>query len=199
MTMRVRLAEPRPPGHTVFEHVLLPRLGLPLMATVLADLGHDAAVFCDMLAPIDLDECLTADLVGISATTATQPAGYALADQLSAAGVEVVLGGPHVTFCADEALEHARFVARAGRRGPSQPGSRALHPERVRTPPDPRSLSDQGSRADAREADHDPMGLSVRLRLLLGHRSVLARRALPAHGSDPGRAGRPVRHRGLLL
>lgn len=112
MTMRVRFAEPRPPGHTVFEHVLLPRLGLPLMATVPADLGHDAAVFCDMLAPIDLDECLTADLVGISATTATQPAGYALADQLSAAGVEVVLGGPHVTFCAEEALEHARFVAR---------------------------------------------------------------------------------------
>jgi radical SAM superfamily enzyme YgiQ (UPF0313 family) len=35
-----------------------------------------------------------------------------LADQLSAAGVEVVLGGPHVTFCAEEALEHARFVAR---------------------------------------------------------------------------------------
>ena len=53
MTIRVRFAEPRPPGHTVFEHVLLPRLGLPLMATVLADLGHDAEVFCDMLAPID--------------------------------------------------------------------------------------------------------------------------------------------------
>ena len=112
MGLRIRLVEPRPPGHSVYDHVLLPRLGLPLMATMLAEGGHDTAVFCEMLGPIDLGECLVADLVGISGTTATQPAGYALADELSAAGVAVVLGGPHVSFRVEEALEHAPYVVR---------------------------------------------------------------------------------------
>ncbi len=112
MGLRIRFVEPRPPGHTIYDHVLLPRLGLPLMATMLAERGHDTGVFCELLAPIDLGECLAADLVGISGTTATQPAGYALADELSAAGVPVVLGGPHVSFCVEEALEHAPYVVR---------------------------------------------------------------------------------------
>src|SRR5680860_1846539 len=82
------------------------------MATMLAEGGHDAGVFCEMLGPIDLGECLAADLVGISGTTATQPAGYALADELAAAGVAVVLGGSHVSFRVEEALEHAPYVVR---------------------------------------------------------------------------------------
>ena len=110
--MRIRFAEPRPPGHTVYDHVLLPRLGLPLMATMLAKRGHDAAVFCEMLTPIDVHECLSADLVGLSATTSTVPASYRLCDQARAAGIDTVIGGPHVTFRVDEALDHARFVVR---------------------------------------------------------------------------------------
>jgi anaerobic magnesium-protoporphyrin IX monomethyl ester cyclase len=112
VSLRIRFVEPRPAGRTVYDHVLLPRLGLPLMATMLAEGGHDAGVFCETLGPIDLGECLAADLVGISGTTATQPAGYALADELSAAGVAVVLGGTHVSFRAEEALEHAPYVVR---------------------------------------------------------------------------------------
>ncbi len=112
MSLSVRFVEPRPPGHNVYDHILLPRLGLPLMATMLAERGHDTGVFCEMLGPIDLGECLGADLVGISGTTATQPAGYALADELSAEGVAVVLGGSHVSFRVEEALEHAPYVVR---------------------------------------------------------------------------------------
>ena len=112
MGLRIRFVEPRPPGHNVYDHILLPRLGLPLMATMLAEGGHDTGVFCEMLGPIDLGECLAADLVGISGTTATQPAGYALADELSGAGVAVVLGGSHVSFRVEEALEHAPYVVR---------------------------------------------------------------------------------------
>ena len=104
--------EPRPPGHHVYDNVLLPRLGLPLMATMLAGAGHEAAVCCEILAPVDLSACLAADLVGISTTTSTAPAAYRLADTLEEAGVPVVLGGPHVTFRPDEALQHARWVVR---------------------------------------------------------------------------------------
>ncbi len=112
MSLRICLVEPRPPGHHVYDRVLLPRLGLPLIATMLARAGHDAVVYCEVLAPADLAACAAADLAGISATTSTAPAAYRLADMLEEAGVPVVLGGPHVTFRASEALQHARYVVR---------------------------------------------------------------------------------------
>jgi anaerobic magnesium-protoporphyrin IX monomethyl ester cyclase len=112
MGMRIRFVEPRPAGRNVYDHILLPRLGLPLMGTILRARGHEVRIFCEVLAPIDKRECARADLVGISSTTATQPAAYALADELAGAGVPVVLGGPHVTFCADEALAYAPYVVR---------------------------------------------------------------------------------------
>ena len=96
--MRIRLVEPRPAGHNVYDLALLPRLGLPLMGKMLTDAGHDVRVYCEMLAPVDLEDCLRADLVGISSTTSTSPDAYRLAEVLAEAGVPVVLGGPHVTF-----------------------------------------------------------------------------------------------------
>ena len=110
--MRIRFIEPAPAGHHVYDRVLLPRLGNPLMATVLRELGHDTRCYCEVLAPVDVADCLDADLVGISGTTATQPVAYRLADEFEAAGVPVVLGGSHVSFLPDEALEHARYVVR---------------------------------------------------------------------------------------
>ena len=112
MGLRIRLVEPRPAGHNIFDRVLVPRLGLPLMGKMLAESGHDVRIYCEVLAPVDLDDLLGADLVGISSTTATAPAAYRLADLLGTAGVPVVLGGPHVSFCADEALSHAHYVVR---------------------------------------------------------------------------------------
>src|SRR5665811_2298103 len=47
-----------------------------------------------------------------STTTSTAPAAYLMADDLRARGIPVIIGGSHVTFMADEALEHADFVAR---------------------------------------------------------------------------------------
>ncbi len=104
--------EPRPPGHTVYDYALLPRLGLPLIGALLARAGHDVKVYCELIAPVDLDEVLAADIVGVSTTTSTAPSAYRLADMLGSCGVPVVLGGPHTSFCSDEGLEHAPFVVR---------------------------------------------------------------------------------------
>lgn len=110
--MRIRFIEPKPPGHHVYDGALLPRLGCPLMATILSELGYDVRCYCELLKTVDVDDCLRADLVGISGTTSTQPYAYRLAEEFEAAGVPVVLGGPHVTFLPDEALEHATYVVR---------------------------------------------------------------------------------------
>ena len=110
--MKIRLIEPEPPGMHVYAKVLLPRLGLPIIAATLNAHGHDVLVYNAQMAPIDWDDVNSADLVGLSSTTSTTSTAYEFADGLRARNVPVVIGGAHVTFMADEALGHADYVAR---------------------------------------------------------------------------------------
>ncbi len=110
--MKVRLIEPEPPGMHVWAKVLLPRLGLPIIGAALKAAGHDVLIYNPQMAPIDWDDVNSADLVGLSTTTSTAPVAYAMADDLRARGIPVVIGGSHVTFMAEEALEHVDYVAR---------------------------------------------------------------------------------------
>jgi anaerobic magnesium-protoporphyrin IX monomethyl ester cyclase len=110
--MKIRLIEPEPPGMHVWAKVPLPRLGLPIIAAALKVRGHDVLIYCPQMAPIDWEDVYSAEFVGLSATTSTVGAAYAFADELRARSIPVVIGGSHVTFMADEALEHADYVAR---------------------------------------------------------------------------------------
>ena len=110
--MKIRLIEPEPPGMHVWAKVLLPRLGLPIIAAALKQHGHDVLIYSPQMTPIDWDDVNSADLVGLSSTTSTATTAYEFADVMRARGIPVVIGGSHVTFMADEALEHADFVAR---------------------------------------------------------------------------------------
>ena len=110
--MKIRLIEPEPPGMHVYAKVLLPRLGLPIIAAKLKEHGHDVLIYNSQLAPIDWDDVNSSDLVGLSGTTSTTTTAYDFADGLRARGIPVIIGGSHVTFMADEALEHTDYVAR---------------------------------------------------------------------------------------
>ena len=110
--MRIRLIEPEPPGMNVFSKVMMPRLGLPAIGAALTSQGHDVSIYVPQFSAVDWNDVYTSDLVGISTTTSTATTGYQFADQVRARGIPVVIGGPHVTFMADEALEHADYVAR---------------------------------------------------------------------------------------
>jgi len=110
--MKITFIEPQPPGMHVFSRVHLPRLGPVLLATLLARDGHRTSVVLEETEPIDWNQLLDCDLVGISSITSTAPRAYAIADRLRSIGIPVVLGGPHPTFLADEALEHADWVMR---------------------------------------------------------------------------------------
>lgn len=110
--MKIRLIEPPPPGINILSYAFYPRLGLPLIGAALKAAGHDVLIYAPQAAPIDLDDVASADLVGISTTTSTAPAAYALADELRAAGLTVIIGGPHPTFVPDDAMAHADYVAR---------------------------------------------------------------------------------------
>ncbi len=107
---RIVILEPKSDRISVFSGYELPRLGSVLLATILRDHGYEARAFLLSRAEImarQLDR--DADLVAISTITPTAPIAYALGDHFRSRGMPVVMGGPHVTFLPEEALNHADY------------------------------------------------------------------------------------------
>ena len=110
--MKIRLIEPISPSRHLWSMSYFVRLGLPMIGAALVKAGHDVRIFNPQLAPVDWADVFSSDLVGISSTTSTIPESYRIADELRRRRIPVVIGGSHVTFMVDEALQHADYVAR---------------------------------------------------------------------------------------
>ncbi len=104
--------EPKSTHLHVYSRVAIPRLGSVLLGTIMRARGYDVRVYIEDIHPIDMAEVMSADLVAISAITSTAPQSYRLADKVREAGIIAVMGGTHVTFLADEALQHADYVVK---------------------------------------------------------------------------------------
>jgi radical SAM superfamily enzyme YgiQ (UPF0313 family) len=104
--------EPKSTHLHIYSRVTIPRLGSVLLATIMRDRGYDVRVYIEDIHPVDMNEVLSADLVAISAITSTAPQSYRLADTVREAGVVAVLGGTHVSFLPEEAIQHADYVVR---------------------------------------------------------------------------------------
>jgi radical SAM superfamily enzyme YgiQ (UPF0313 family) len=129
----------------------LPSLGLLQLAACTPP-GHELRYFetptSDAI-PRELFEC---DLVAISTFSAQIFEAYAVADQLRARGVQVAMGGLHVSVLPDEAAAHADHVvvgegeaawpavvaAAARREGPARFHARTFPPVDVAALPTPR-------------------------------------------------------------
>ncbi|MGA2532394.1 MAG: radical SAM protein, partial [Candidatus Aminicenantales bacterium] len=109
---RIVFIEPQAPNLHIFSQFPLPRLGTLILGTIMERRGWQVEVFVEDLRRVDYDLVAASDIVGISTITSTAPRAYAIADRVRAMGVPVLMGGPHVTYLADEALEHADFVIR---------------------------------------------------------------------------------------
>jgi radical SAM superfamily enzyme YgiQ (UPF0313 family) len=110
--VRITFIEPAAPGFHVYSFVKQLRLGLPLMGALLKQHGHDVRIYVETLGEVDWDDVLSSDLVGVSTTTSTTIRGYRYAQKIRDAGIPVVMGGPHVTFLADEAMDFCDYVVR---------------------------------------------------------------------------------------
>ncbi len=111
--MKISLIEPRSPDYHVYSSLAIPRLGLPVLGTILKEHGHQVRVYVEDLESIgsaDALDIITSDLVGISCTSSTAPRGYAMARLLRLRGVPVVFGGVHPTFMPAEPLQYADYV-----------------------------------------------------------------------------------------
>ena len=221
--MKIRLIEPISPSRHLWSKSYFVRLGLPMIGAALVEAGHDVRIFNPQLAPIDWADVYSSDLVGLSSTTSTIVEAYRIGDDLRRRGIPVIIGGSHVTFMADEALEHADYVARGeageiimvelaeslagdrelgsitgisysgrGRQGRARAPARALRGPRHAAVPGPHARGRLG--ADHQHADHDQLGLPLRLHLLLGDGDVRQEVPLPQRrerrrrdqGEEPG-------------
>ncbi len=109
---KIRFIEPKPPDLHVYARMRLPRLGTVLLSTMLKKEGYDVMTYVEQCSDLDLADALSADLVGISTITSTSQRSYEIAKVLRENGVTVFMGGPHVTYVPDEALEHCDYVLR---------------------------------------------------------------------------------------
>ncbi|MBN1629196.1 MAG: cobalamin-dependent protein, partial [Thermoleophilia bacterium] len=110
--MRITLIEPAAPGFHVYSFVKQIRLGLPLLGALLTKRGHQVRIYAESLSELDWDDVLASDLVGMSTTTSTAIRAYRYTQRVRDAGIPVVMGGPHVTFLADEAMDFCDYVVR---------------------------------------------------------------------------------------
>ncbi|MBI5559870.1 MAG: radical SAM protein [Deltaproteobacteria bacterium] len=109
---KIVFIETRPPDLHVFARSPIPRLGTVLMGTILKKHGYDVKSYVEVVGEIDIEDILTADCVGLSTITSTAPRAYEIAKLLKDAGIPVFMGGPHVTYLAEEALQYCDYVIR---------------------------------------------------------------------------------------
>jgi radical SAM superfamily enzyme YgiQ (UPF0313 family) len=112
VSVRITFIEPAAPGFHVYSFVKQLRLGLPLLGALMTGRGHEVRIYAESLSEVDWDYVLRSDLVGISTTTSTTIRAYRYAQKVRDAGIPVVMGGPHVTFMADEAMDFCDYVVR---------------------------------------------------------------------------------------
>ncbi len=108
---RIVFLEPKSEKMHIFSRFDLPRLGNIILATIMKNKNYDVKAYFLKANEIysRLADCSTVDLIAISAITATVTVSYKLADYFRSKGIKVVIGGPHVSFNPEEALEHADF------------------------------------------------------------------------------------------
>lgn len=109
---KVIFIEPKAPGYHIYSRWGLPRLGTVILGTILKEQGYDVRIFVEEIKGIDFEEIFEADAVGISTITSTAPRAYEIARQIKKLGIPVFMGGPHVTFMAEEALKYCDYILR---------------------------------------------------------------------------------------
>lgn len=92
---------------TRIKHYMVPPHSLQLLSA-LTPKKHQVTIVDEYHRPANPN--LQADLIGISVWTASSSRAYQLAAHYRRRGIPVILGGPHVTVCPEEALPHADAV-----------------------------------------------------------------------------------------
>ncbi len=108
--LKVALVEAISKSTHVYSRTYLPRAGVATLGAVLKKLGYACDIFIHLMSDEEEKRLETYDIVGIGSLSSTIEEAYLLADHLRSKNIPVVMGGPHVTFMPEEAIEHCDFV-----------------------------------------------------------------------------------------
>jgi radical SAM superfamily enzyme YgiQ (UPF0313 family) len=110
---KITLLKVEPQRTNVYSAFAYPGLALPLLGTVLRNEGYDVKVYVEAVAPLDWDRIRDSDLIGITVNSAEVKECYELAGRIRReTRAAIVMGGYHVTYMADEALDYCDVVVR---------------------------------------------------------------------------------------
>lgn len=99
---------------TMFDKVVLPRYGLPLIGSILQHAGYDVKVFDEHVAPVNEKWVSESDILLLSALTGAANKTYEFAARIKAKNPKIVtiMGGEHATNFIEETLDWVDFVIR---------------------------------------------------------------------------------------
>lgn len=99
---------------TMFDKVVFPRYGLPLIGSILRRAGYEVQVFEEHVAPIDKEWVLSSDVLLLSALTGAANRTYKFIARIKERNPRIVtiMGGEHATNFIEESLDWVDFVVR---------------------------------------------------------------------------------------
>jgi len=116
----VAFVEPRG-SFNAYGYFRLPLMGTLVLGTILKEAGHEVSILRDSVVSVYdrgkeklHEKLMRADVVAISVMTSTAQRAYQIADAIrnAAPSIKIIMGGPHATYMAEEALEHSDLVVK---------------------------------------------------------------------------------------
>ena len=108
--LKIALVEASTDSTHVYSRTYLPRVGIPTMGAILNNMGYSCDLWIKPMSVQEKEQLQQYDIVGIGSLSNTITNAYQLADSLKQNNTTVIMGGPHVTFMPEEALEHCDYV-----------------------------------------------------------------------------------------
>ncbi len=109
--MKIRFIQPSQldeKGNCIkYSKLLMPSLTMPTLAALTPE-DIEVGITDDYVEDVDFNEQV--DIVSITAMTCQAPRAYQIADEFRKRNVKTIMGGVHVSMCAEEALEHCDSV-----------------------------------------------------------------------------------------
>ena len=112
---KIALVEPKQPLPSIIpqELIVLPRYGVPLIATILRNQGYEVTLFVEEIHPINWEIMYEADVVAFHTLTCTLGEMERIVKQLRLrSSVPVIVGGEHASYLPENALRLADYVVR---------------------------------------------------------------------------------------
>ena len=105
---KIVFIEPQAENLHIYSRFKLPRLGNILLATIARNNGYEVEVLFVNEWEV-YKEPIECDVIAISTITTTAASAYRIGDYFRNKNIPVIIGGPHVSFLPEEALEHADY------------------------------------------------------------------------------------------